>query len=256
MLVRLSEKLIPEFTAACGYEHVFGSKILTSFRAYGLENEEHLFFVELESRKPVAAVYIGHGVMTISANGQVDPQMMMRTGRMAGIKEVNADRELCLKLQEIMGGELESSWFMVYQGGLIAADDPDIMPGDLREMFGVLQRSHEYYRQHYTYDTWSADIKEKLAKGLVEIYQLVQDGQVVGVGSIGSQDDECGIVGSVAVVPEYRHQGLGMRISAFLTGRVLEMGKTPRLMPGYDEVAELYRKVGYVECGNWGELNL
>ena len=67
---------------------------------------------------------------------------------------------------------------------------------------------------------------------------------------------DTGAIAAVAVVPEYRHRGLGSRISRFLVKRILEKGKTPRLISGYDEVAELYRQVGFETCGRWGELYL
>ena len=90
----------------------------------------------------------------------------------------------------------------------------------------------------------------------MELYQLTVDGQVVGTGSIVSEDDETGAIAAVAVVPEYRHRGLGSRISRFLVQRIREKGKTPRLISGYDEVAQLYRQVGFETCGRWGELYL
>ena len=46
------------------------------------------------------------------------------------------------------------------------------------------------------------------------------------------------------------------RISRFLVQRIQEKGKTPRLISGYDEVAELYKQVGFETCGRWGELYL
>lgn len=49
---------------------------------------------------------------------------------------------------------------------------------------------------------------------------------------------------------------LGGCISRFLTGRIQETGKTPRLISGYNDVAELYRRVGFETCGHWGELYL
>ena len=90
----------------------------------------------------------------------------------------------------------------------------------------------------------------------MELYQLDVDGEIVGTGCIVSEDDECGVIAAVAVVPEFRHRGLGSRISRFLTQRILEKGKTPRLISGYDEVAELYKQVGFETCGRWGELYL
>ena len=62
--------------------------------------------------------------------------------------------------------------------------------------------------------------------------------------------------GAIAVVPEYRHRGLGSYISRFLVSKIQETGKTPRLISGYDEVAELYKKINFVPCGRWGELYL
>jgi UDP-N-acetylmuramate dehydrogenase len=56
---------------------------------------------------------------------------------------------------------------------------PDIAQGDLETVFGVLQRSHEYYRTHLTFDRWSGDLRQKLERGLMELYQLTADGEVV-----------------------------------------------------------------------------
>ena len=123
-------------------------------------------------------------------------------------------------------------------------------------MFSVLQRSHEYYRTHLRFAPWAEDLGRRLDTGLAEVYQLELDGEVVATGSIASQDDECGVIAAVAVVPEYRLRGLGSRVSRFLVKRILELGKTPRLISGYDEVAELYRQVGFDACGRWGELYL
>ena len=125
---------------------------------------------------------------------------------------------------------------------------------DKRAVFDVMQRSHEYYRTHLDYDVWAADLDCRLSRGLSELYQLEADGAVIGTGSIVSWDDECGVIGAVAVVPEYRHRGLGNRISRFLVQRIQKCGKTPRLISGYDEVAELYRQIGFAPCGRWGEL--
>ena len=95
-----------------------------------------------------------------------------------------------------------------------------------------------------------------LSRGLSELYQLEVDGAVIGTGSVASTDDECGVIGAVAVVPEHRHKGWGSYITRFLVQRIQATGKTPRLVSGYDEVAELYRQIGFAPCGRWGELYL
>ena len=121
-------------------------------------------------------------------------------------------------------------------------------------MFNILQRSHEYYQTHLSFDTWSADLQRRITCGLAELYQFELDGEAVGTGCIISEDDECGVLGAIAVVPEHRHKGLGGRISRFLVQRIQQKGKTPRLIAGYDQVAELYCEIGFAPCGRWGEL--
>ena len=254
MIVKLTEEMIPAFTAVCAWEHVYGSKMVTCLKTYGLETERHHFYLCTEDGEPAAALYSDGSILTVTSNGKVNPAEVKEIAEKEQVSEINCSDALCMTLHEMMGGETDSSWFMVYRGGPAKTTDPDIVPGDLRAIFDVLQRSHSYYREHYRFDTWSADIQAKLDRGQIELYQLVQDGEVVGSGSVVSQDDVCRIVGSVAVVPEYRHQGLGSRISMYVTARILELGKTPRLMSGYDEVADLYRQGGDETCGRWGEL--
>ena len=256
MLTPLTERLVPAFTEACGHEHVFGSKALTALRAYGLDDPKARFFLCTDGGDPTAALYLAGGVLVISAAPGAEAEPVARLVRDWGVGEVDTNWDHCRALQALLGGTTESSYYMVYRGGPVEGDFPGMVPGDLGAVFDVLQRSHEYYRTHLDFDAWSGDLKKKLDGGLMELYQLERDGQVVGTGSIASEDGECGVVAAVAVAPEWRHRGLGACISRFLTRRILEKGKTPRLISGYDEVAELYRQVGYETCGRWGELYL
>lgn len=257
MLIRLTEQnQIPAFTKACAYERVFGSKILTALRAYGLADERARFWLLLKNDLPTAALYLAGSVLVISACQEADPARIAELVKAEGVHEVDTNWDQCATLLELLGGTTDSSYYMVYRGGPVAETFSDISAGDLPAVFGVLQRSHEYYRTHLTFDNWSDDLRQKLDRGLMELYQLETDGEVVGTGCIVSEDDECGVIAAVAVVPEYRHRGLGSRISRFLVKRILEKGKTPRLISGYDEVAELYRQVGFETCGRWGELYL
>ena len=43
--------------------------------------------------------------------------------------------------------------------------------------------------------------------------------------------------------------GSGRAPAAASPQRIREAGKTPRLVSGYDEVAELYRQIGFAPCG-------
>lgn len=256
MLKKLTQQELPAFVRACAYERVFGSKAMTALRAYGLGSETNRFYLCAERGEPTAALYLSDGVLAVSSGAQADVEEIAALIRRERVGEVDINWPQCAALQAILGGVTESSYYMVYAGGAQEHADPDIRPGVLPDMFRVLQESHEYYRTHLNYAPWTADLERKLGRGLVELYQLELDGKVVGTGSITSEDDECGVLGAVAVIPEYRGRGLGSRISRFLVGRIQEKGKTPRLISGDDQVAELYREIGFAPCGRWGELYL
>ena len=245
---------VPAFTEACKYERVFGSRMLTALRAYGLGSEQARFYLCLRGKTPCAALHLAGDVLTVSADPHADPAVIAELARREGVHEIDSDWERCAALHALLGGTTESSYYMVYRGGPVEDSFPELKPGVPEAVFDVLQRSHEYYRTHLRFDEWAADLARKRARGLTEVWQYERDGQVIGTGSILSEDDECGVLGAVAVVPAYRGQGIGSAISRFLVGRVQKKGKTPRLISGYDEVAELYRRIGFAACGRWGEL--
>ena len=247
---------IPALVEACAHERIFGSRILTALRVYGIGDGRVKFYICEEAGKPVAALHLTQSILTISAVEGLCADPVEELIRAEGVHETDCDEKLCKTLHERLGGVTEYSYYMVYRGGAVDGEFPGMVPGELPKVFDVLQLSHEYYREHLNYDTWSADLNSRLSRGLSELYRLERDGQVIGTGSIASEDDECAVIAAVAVVPEYRHQGLGSEISRFLVRRILEKGKTPRLISGYDEVAELYRKIGFESCGRWGELYL
>lgn len=257
MLFPITDKNgISAFVQACAFERVFGSKALTALRAYGLSAPNARFYLCEKDGSPSAALYLAGGVLAVSASGEADPDEIADLIRWENAVEVDTHWELCEALRKRLGGRTESSYFMVYQGEPPESACPGISTGRLPEVFDVLRQSHEYYRSHLEYGAWSSEWTRRLSLGLSELYQVERDGKIVATGSIASEDETCGVIAAVAVLPAWRRQGLGSEISRFLVRKILDNGKTPRLIAGYDAVAELYRKVGFVPCGRWGELYL
>ncbi|MGI6182280.1 MAG: GNAT family N-acetyltransferase, partial [Agathobaculum sp.] len=216
------------------------------------------FYLCRKGRETAAALYLDteSHVLTVSSDERADPAPIAELVRQEQVREVDTHWAQCQALHRILGGTTESSYYMVYRGPKAQDTYPDIRPCQPAPAFEVLQRSHEYYRTHLRFAPWAEELDRKLSRGLAELYLLERDGQPVGTGCIISEDDECGVIAAVAVVPEYRRQGLGSRISRFLVQRIQQKGKTPRLISGYDEVSELYRQIGFAPCGRWGELYL
>lgn len=252
MLTPLTPENIPAFTAACAHEHVFGSKALTALRAHGLSSTGCRFWHCGSS----AALCLSGGVLLLSAAEGFPAAPVAGLARSEQVQEIDTTLPAAQALQRELGGTLETSFFMEYRAAPPEPPFPPLVPGRLPEVFDVLCASHEYYRTHLDYPSWSEGVRLRTGAGLAEVWQLDIGGSPAAAGAILSSDDECAVIGPVAVRPEYRCQGLGSAISLYLTARAIGAGKTPRLVAGYDAVAALYRKIGYTECGRWGELYL
>lgn len=249
----LSEEQFENFRAACSTEPLFGSRSLCAHTAGTAKS----FW--LDAPTP-AALSLSGKVLTVTSPGlpPLEPILALILEH-PEIGEIDSTLALCAALQERLGGELESSWFMRCDAPRFPEPDPslEILADPPPEaVFFVLQQSHPFYQTHLHFETWAEELFRWRELGLSELYGLKLEGQLVGTGRILSQDDAAGAIGAVAVIPPFRGRGFGRQISAFLTRRVLELGKTPVLISGYDEVAALYRSIGYTEQGRWGELYL
>lgn len=243
----------PAYRSACSGQRLFGSRNLCAHAAGTAES------CLLTGPVPVALSLCGN-VLTLVSHGQppTDELIPFITAH-SEIREIDSTLSLCAALQKKLGGELDSSFFM-------RCDAPDFPPKDPalelvadpppEAVFSILQRSHHYYETHLQFGPWSAELSKWLELGLSELYGWKLDGTWIGTGRLISHDDAAGVVGAIAVLPEYRGRGYGSQITSFLTKRVLDQGRTPILMTGYDAVAALYQKVGFIQTSRWGQLYL
>ena len=258
MFLPVSAPNKPAFYDACKIEPVFGSQCRSALRCYGVDNAQAQFWLGLAPDEQVsAALFFKNGELIMSADNRIPVQELAAFITQHGVHKINTNWDGCAALQVVLGGTTESSYYMRYDGepfkqGLLFPHSQ----ADLRTVFRVLQQSHEYFRTHLIFEPWAQDLRQKLQKEAVEVYEFHEGGKAVGTGAIVSQDQEVGVLGAIAVIPEYRHKGIGSGMIKFLVNRILAKGKTPMLMSGYDDVAELYRKLGFTDTGRWGELCL
>ena len=234
------------FLEACAAEHVRGARIVSALRVLG--PAQGVFYLH-----DGMAMYLEDGVLLIAAppEAELAPDLLP-----PDLREIHGPEHLCRELQKRLGGELDSSCFMKYSGADLLAEDPAMVRADADTVFAILQGSHPYYRAHLRYEPWLEVLTAHIRAGQTEVWQLRADGTWAGTGALSYRDDECCVLGEIAVLPAFRRRGLGSRITRHLTARALAQGKTPRLMAGYDEVAEMYRRLGFEPTGRWGELFL
>ena len=248
---------MPDFKVACTLQRIFGAKNMASLRCYGLNSNEASFWIAYQQQKPIAGITLQNGVAAISSNGTIDTDELLDFCKQNNVKEIESCLEDIEKIYKRGIGEKDSSWFMEYLKKETPTNYIEMKScHDLKDMFDVLQKSHPFYQEHYTFETWSKDVAKRTAANESEEYILEIDGEIIGCGSVGAIDEEVATVSSIAVVPEKRCHGYGSGITMFITKRILELGRKPVLIAGYDEVAELYVKLGFDKCGKWGELYL
>ena len=248
---------ISDFQKACEMQRIFGSKNMASLRCYGLNSDTAKFRIAYSGSEAVGAICLQGGVAAASSDGRIDPDELLEFCKQNEVAEIEGPVEEVDKLFQRGIGEKDSSWFMEYLPKEVPYSIAEMKPcTDLKDVFDVLQSSHKFYQDHYTFDTWSADTAVRVAANESEEYILEVDGRIIGCGSVGAIDDKIALVSSVAVIPEMRCLGYGSGITMFLAKRIIELGRRPALIAGYDEVAELYSKLGFTRCGKWGELYL
>ena len=247
------------FQELCGLEEVFGSRALTALSLYGLKHPVHRFYLSRDAKgRADAALHQNGQVLSIVTGGGPDLPELADFVRRLGVTEIDSTQAQDETLQKLLGGEMESSYFMEYPGTatLPLNQEKICWTTDPKAVYEVLCQSHEYYRDHLEYQPWAQDLVLRWQKEKAWTVLLWENQRPVGTGSILSTSQQAGAIAAVAVVPDCRGKGYGSAISAWLTNAILKQGKKPVLISGYDEVAALYRGLGYRETGRWGELYL
>ena len=146
MVRELTRERTEDFQTACAYERVFGSEILTLLRVYGLEDDQVRFYLEEQEGRPAAAIALQDRALWVSVRpGTGVEDLAVLAQSIDGLLEVNGDLAIAQALQPILGGEIDSSVYMVYRGEMPPAD-PAVRLGTREEVFDLLQRGHPYFR--------------------------------------------------------------------------------------------------------------
>ena len=116
MLIPVTAADVPDFLIACTYEHVFGSRARTALSAHGLGSEAAQFFLCRKGRELAAALCFADGVLTISSDERADPAPIAELAQRLQVHEIDTNWTQCQALQALLGGQTDSSYYMVYRG--------------------------------------------------------------------------------------------------------------------------------------------
>lgn len=100
------------------------------------------------------------------------------------------------------------------------------------------------------------DSVDELSKAHVLFVGAFDEEALVGCGAVKIMEGGYGEIKRVFVRPDYRGQGISRRIMDYLEQHLVERGiPLARLETGIHqtEAIGLYRKIGYVTCGSFGD---
>ena len=254
MLIKVDQNNIGRYFELCKAEHIFGSRCRSALTAYGTDHDVHKFWIVTDGNCDRAVLHLNGQVLTAVKSGRIEPDDIFTLLNKYEIHEIDSDWDLCEQLHERLGGETDSSYYMVYDGGRTDKTFDAIHTANLQDVFSVLQQSHEYYRTHLEYEPWADNLSRLISCGASQVYQLEKQGEPIATCSIISSDETHAAIAAVAVVPQWRLQGIGSSMTEFLVNKIIDEGKIPCLISGYDRVAQMYEKIGFKSVGRWGEL--
>jgi ribosomal protein S18 acetylase RimI-like enzyme len=118
-------------------------------------------------------------------------------------------------------------------------------PKDRDQLIALWRNVFDYYSSPHNDPTLSLDKKLAANDGLLFVAKA--DGRVVG-SIMAGYDGHRGWLYSLAVLPEYRHRGIGTRLVHHAEANLQRLG-CPKInlqvMPGNEQVEAFYRQLGY-----------
>lgn len=118
-------------------------------------------------------------------------------------------------------------------------------PKDTEPLIALWRAVFDYYSSPHNHPRLSLDKKVAANDGLLFVAEA--DGKVVGSVMAG-YDGHRGWIYSLAVLPDYRHRGIGTRLIRHAEHRLERLGCPKinlQIMTGNGQVEAFYRKLGY-----------
>lgn len=105
------------------------------------------------------------------------------------------------------------------------------------------------------FDAWYADVHHRMRRGAFHTRGVCEEGKVLSCAMTVAQCDNAVLLGAVATHPSARGRGLASACVTSLTAYYQQEGKSVYISPKNDKAEDLYRRLGFVVCGEWGRID-
>ena len=223
-------------------QDAYAARIQALFKTYGAKCPFAEFWTQAEN----AAVCRVDGVMTLCCTENADYEELKIFIETVGCKTLVCSYEVCSNLGYTPS---LSSHIVEYTGGICV--NPFCANPDLKQMHSLLLRCGFMMGD---YGSFLADFASRLNKGTAKTAAIVSS-CVDACASALFIGEKSVLLGAVATNPEKRGKGLASELVSSLAGEMKAQGKRVFLFCREDSLLEFYKKIGFVACGKWTEVN-
>lgn len=105
------------------------------------------------------------------------------------------------------------------------------------------------------FDAWYADVSHRLRHGCCRIAGFREKERVLSSAMTTAETRAAALIGAVATLPEARGRGYASANVLALAHALAAEERRVLLSPKNADARALYARIGFVECGGWGELS-
>lgn len=227
-----------------------------------LENTENSeidcsFFILLEKDIPYAGLHLKEGEGTLLVLKK-STNLTNDLNRIPRLTFLSGERKWLTSYAQFNSLELKTGPLMAYFGSPYNLQKRFFCfeKANLGQVASLLRSSHAFYKNHLIPDLWVKNMRKKNMSGHTLTYQISIAEEVVATASIERGDETTTIISNLAVHPSFRRKGLASILISQLVNQIINDGKIPRLLSGTEEATQLYKKLGFVKEGYWGQCSI
>ncbi len=222
-----------------------GLRLCGQFAAYGDVRTMFRFYEDDEGGR----LSIVNGVATFAA-GEDTREMRLFLTMSPDVCAVRTDKQTAVLLANEWRVPVRAHiWMQAEQ-----VSQPVIVPEDapLREIYPLLR--DVFGEDIGPFDEWYADVHHRCRRDLCRAVGVWQNESLCSCAMTVCECPQAAMIGAVATLPSQRGKGYAGACVAFLTRLLLQQNKRVTISPKNDGACRLYTRIGFMPCGDWGEV--
>lgn len=224
MIKLLTEDKYKEFLNFCNKD-IVGAVIYTRLLAYGIDNNDVMFWYAENNGKMTAACSAADGVFTYCCNNNADINEILAFANIIGAKTVTSTAVL---------------YILKYIGSQKTYSTENIDGENLKEIFPVV--FEEDGNRSVFFDNWYTDASHKIRHGLIHGKCVYDGSKCVSAALTSGETEKIAVISSVATMKNYRKRGFG---EAVVNSLAEDLKKEVYLMTDSENTALWYKSIGW-----------